>query len=162
MKIHIIHTLENNVKMCHELLDEMLNEVLEPEEFTTKRKFDGEQYTQDDQPSIKRKCGENMIDVDELRKTLIERTDEYIRKVALGEQVYKILGEGEVKQGALPKDMQEALELYEKENNDFDLYKDTALYPWQQECMKHINNKSDREVIWIVGEKTNEGKSYFQ
>ena len=88
---------------------------------TTKRKFYGEQYTQDDQPSIKRKCGENMIDVDELRKMLIERTYEYNRKVALGEQVYKILGEGEVKQGALPKDMQEALELYEKENNDFNL-----------------------------------------
>ena len=163
MKRHIIHTLENNVLMCRELLDEMLNEVLEPEDHpTTKRKFDGGQYTQDDQPSIKRKCGENMIDVDELRKTLIERTDEYNRKVALGEQVYKILGEGEVKQGALPKDMQEALELYEKENNDFDLYKDTALYPWQQECMKYINNKSDREVYWIVGQKTNEGKSFFQ
>ena len=86
---------------------------------TTKRKFEGEQYTQDDQPSIKRKCGENMIDVDELRKTLIERTDEYNGKVALGEQVYKILGEGEVKQGALPKDMQEALELYEKEKKQF-------------------------------------------
>ena len=42
------------------------------------------QYTQDDQPNIKRKCGENMIDVDELRKTLIERTYEYNRKVALG------------------------------------------------------------------------------
>ena len=58
--------------------------------------------------------------------------------------------------------MQEALELYEKENNDFDLYKDTALYPWQQELIKHINNKSEREVYWIVGEKTHEGKSYFQ
>ena len=58
--------------------------------------------------------------------------------------------------------MQEALELYEMENNDLDLYMDTALYPWQQELMKHINNKSDREVYWIVGQKTNEGKSYFQ
>ena len=28
--------------------------------------------------------------------------------------------------------------------------------------MKHINNKSDREVYWIVGQKTNEGKSFFQ
>ena len=44
MKIHIIHTLENNEQMCHELLDEMLNKVLEPEEqsFTTKRKYDEE------------------------------------------------------------------------------------------------------------------------
>merc|ERR1712030_281246 len=107
---------------CRELLDEMLNEVLEPQESTTKRKFDVGQYTQHDQPSIKRKCGENMVNDDKLRKTLIERTDEYNRKVALGEQVYKILGEGEVKQGALPKDMQEALELYEKENNDFNLF----------------------------------------
>ena len=53
MKIHIIHTLENNEQMCHELLDK----VIEPEEqsFTTKRKYDGKHDTQDDQPSIKRK-----------------------------------------------------------------------------------------------------------
>ena len=162
MKIHIIHTLENNVKMCRQLLNEMLNEVLEPQESTTKRKFDVGQYTQHDQPNSKRHCTDNMIDDEVLEKMLIEQTAEYDRKVALGEKVYKILGKGEVKQGALPKDMQEALELYEKENNDFDLYKDTALYPWQQECMKHINNKSDREVYWIVGQKTNEGKSFFQ
>ena len=120
MKIHIIHKGENKVIMCRELLDEMLDKVVEHEQRTRKRKFDGD-VTEDDQPSIKRKCGENMIDVDELRKMLIERTYEYNRKVALGEQVYKILGEGEVKQGALPKYMQEALELYEKENNDFKL-----------------------------------------
>ena len=71
MKIHIIHTLENNVPMCRELLDEMLNKVVEPEDHpTTKRKYDGEHDTQDDQPSIKSKCGENMIDVDELRKNV--------------------------------------------------------------------------------------------
>ena len=58
--------------------------------------------------------------------------------------------------------MQEALELYEKENNDYDLYKDTELYKWQQELLEKINKKSDREVFWIVGEKTNEGKSFFQ
>ena len=128
MKVHE----KANKQICGEVLDmqeestteikhDDANKVVELEDHpTTKRKFDGD-VTEDDQPSIKRKCGENMIDVDELRKTLIERTDEYNRKVALGEQVYKILGEGEVKQGALPKDMQEALELYEKENNDFKL-----------------------------------------
>ena len=118
MKIHIIHTLENNVKMCHELLDEMLNEVLEPEEFTTKRKFDGEQYTQDDQPSIKRKCGDNMIDDEVLEKMLEEQTVEYDRKVDLGEKVYKILGRGEVKQAALSKDMHGALCLYRHSINN--------------------------------------------
>ena len=123
MKIHIIHTLENNEQMCRELLDEMLNKVLEPEEqsFTTKRKYDGKHDTQDDQPSIKRKFNESDDDI--LRKILKEQTVEYDRKVDLGEKVYKILCEGDVKQRALSKDMQEALELYEMENNDFDLYR---------------------------------------
>ena len=84
MKIHIIHTNENNVLMCRELLDEMLDKVVEHEQPTRKRKLDGD-VTEDNHPTSKRKCGENMIDVDELRKTLIERTDEYNRKVALGE-----------------------------------------------------------------------------
>ena len=70
MKIHIIHTNENNALMCRELLDEMLGKVVEHEQPTRKRKLDGEQYTQDDQPSIKSKFNE--IDVDELRKMLKE------------------------------------------------------------------------------------------
>ena len=66
MKIHIIHTLENNVKMCRQLLNEMLNEVLEPQESTTKRKHEDNESQA--QPNIKRKCVENIIDVDELTK----------------------------------------------------------------------------------------------
>ena len=149
--------------MCRELLDEMLDKVVEHEQPTRKRKLDGD-VTEDNHPTSKRKCGDNMIDDDDevLEKMLEEQTVEYDRKVDLGEKVYKILGRGKVKQAALSRDMQKALELYEMENNDFDLYKDTALYPWQQECMKYINNKSDREVYWIVGQKTNEGKSFFQ
>ena len=67
MKRHIIHTLENNALMSRELLDEMLNKVVEPEDHpTTKRKFDGEHDTQDNQPSIKRKFNET--DEEALRK----------------------------------------------------------------------------------------------
>ena len=82
--------------------------------------------------------GGDELDLDDLRKTLKEQTVEYKRKIHLGEKVYKILGEGEVMQGALSKDMQEALGLYEKENNDYDVYKDAVLYPWQEELMKHM------------------------
>ena len=85
--------------------------ILVQEESTTKRKYD-EDYVQDDKTSIKQHCGENEIDVDELEKMLKERTAEYKRKVALGEKVYKILGKGKVKQGALSKDMKEDLEIY--------------------------------------------------
>ena len=72
MKIHIIHTLENNVKMCRQLLNEMLNEVLEPQESTTKRKHEDNESQA--QSNIKRKCGDNMIDDDDevLEKMLEE------------------------------------------------------------------------------------------
>ena len=123
MKVHE----KANKQICGEVLDGILdkmfvqeestteikhddaNKVVELEDHpTTKRKFDGEQYTQDDQPSMKRKCGDNMIDDDDevLEKMLEEQTVEYDRKVDLGEKVYKILGEGDVKQSSLSKDMQ--------------------------------------------------------
>ena len=107
MKIHIIHTNENNALMCRELLDEMLDKVVEHEQPTRKRKLDGD-ITEDNHPTSKRKCGDNMIDDDDevLEKMLEEQTVEYDRKVDLGEKVYKILGEGDVKQSSLSKDMQ--------------------------------------------------------
>ena len=42
--------------------------------------------------------------------------------------------------------------MYRNEDDEYDLYKDTVLYPWQEELMKHMN-PTDRQVIWIVGEK---------
>merc|ERR1712215_178802 len=112
-----------------------------------------------DQPVIKRKYE---IDYEDLEKIMKEETDEFDMKIALGEAIEHILGKGEVKQAALSKDKQEALELYRNEDDDFYRYKDTVLYPWQQELLGKINEKSDRQVFWIVGEKTNEGKKYFQ
>ena len=90
-----------------------------------------------------------------------EETDKFDRKISLGESIENILYKDEVKQAALSKDKQEALELYRNEDDEYDLYKDTVLYPWQESLLKYMK-PSDREVIWAVGEKTNEGKSYFQ
>ena len=41
---------------------------------------------------LKKKC--NVINIDELRKSMEEETAEYDRKIALGKEVEKILGEG--------------------------------------------------------------------
>merc|ERR1712030_211988 len=72
---------------------------------TAKRKLDED----GNNTTTKNKLGGDELDLDALRKTLKEQTTEYKRKLCLGEKVYKILGEGEVMQGALLKDMQEAL-----------------------------------------------------
>ena len=154
---------------------EMVDKMFVGDESTTERNHDGEHYTTNcttakrkhndndtyDQPIIKIKLGEDEIDLNELRKTVKEQTVEHDRKIALGKGVHTILGEGEGKQTALSKDLQEALELYRNEDEDYDLYKNTVLYPWQEELLKHMN-PTHREVIWVVGKKTNEGKSYFQ
>ena len=50
MKRHIIHTVENNVLMCRELLNEMLDKVVEHEQPTRKRKLDGD-VTEDNHPT---------------------------------------------------------------------------------------------------------------
>ena len=74
-----------------------------------------------------------------------------IEKQLLEKQLKFFLRKGEVKRATISKDKQEALELYRNEDDEYDLYKDTVLYPWQEELMKHMN-PTDRQDIWIVGE----------
>ena len=85
---------KTNKQICGEVLDGILdnmfvqeestteikhddaNKVVELEDHpTTKRKFDGEQYTQDDRPTLKRKYGEDQSTQD---KTPIKRKCEYL------------------------------------------------------------------------------------
>merc|ERR1711984_51336 len=128
MKVHIICTFpkvqtENSEEICKVIVNDIIvNKMFEQnaaterkhdgehEQPTRKRKLDGD-VTEDNHPTSKRKCGDNMIDEDDevLEKMLEEQTVEYDRKVDLGEKVYKILGRGKVKQAALSRDMQEAL-----------------------------------------------------
>ena len=86
---------------------------------------------------------------------------EYEEKIALGKALYKILNEGEVQEESFPPQWQNALDLYLKQGHQIDL-ETAVLKPWQAELMKHIDNPSDREVFWIVGEACGEGKTWFQ
>ena len=87
---------------------------------------------------------------------MIEQTIDYRQKIALGETVFKILGEGEVEEGVLVKDMKEALDLYIKQGEDLVLM-NAVLKPWQT-----ANSKpTDRHIIWVIRKKGNEGKTWF-
>ena len=48
---------------------------------------------------------------------MIEQTEEYKEKIALGADIYKILDEGKVEECALATDMKDALDLYMKQGN---------------------------------------------
>ena len=117
MKVHE----KANKQICGEVLDGILDKMFVQEESTTEIKHDdGEHDAANCQPSKKRKFNE--IDDEALEKILKEQTVEYDRKIAfkiaLGKGVDTILREGEVKQAALSKDMQDALYLYRQSINN--------------------------------------------
>ena len=170
MKVHVIYTspevqVENSEEICKDIVNDIVDKMFMQEnstleithdQATLKRKHDDDDVQA--QSNIKKKY---KIDVEDLEKAMEKENDEYNRTIAFGEAIEKVLRKGKVKQASLSKDKKEALEAYRKEDDQFDVYKDAVLYPWQEELMKHMI-PTDRQVIWVVGEKTDEGKSFFQ
>ena len=109
----------------------------------------------------KRSKEESESNTEELRKQLIMFENEYQRKLTLGKDIYKMIGEGIASYQALPNDMKEALNTYMEHQEDFRDMGNVELKPWQNELMKYIE-PHDREIIWVVGKDGNEGKSWFQ
>ena len=109
----------------------------------------------------KRLNEESESNTEELRKQLIMLGNEYQRKLTLGKDIYKMIGEGIAPYQALPNDMKEALDTYIEHQEDFTDVGNVELKPWQNELMKYIE-PHDREIIWVVGKDGNEGKSWFQ
>ena len=109
----------------------------------------------------KRLNEESESNTEELRKQLIKLENEYQRKLTLGKDIYKMIGEGIAPYQALPNDMKDALDTYMEHQEDFTDVGNVELKPWQNELMKYIE-PHDREIIWVVGKDGNEGKSWFQ
>ena len=156
MKVHLKIQSENkpNEELCRELVFEVVDNVIEKCNSTNVHKVEKNE--------LKRKLEETETDDDDnVRKVILLKTEEYKKKIALGKTVYKVLGEGEGEEEALPYNYKRALELYMKQGDGF-IYKDVELKPWQRELMEQINTPSDRHIIWIVGEACGEGKTWFQ
>ena len=109
----------------------------------------------------KRKHDGTAEEYEALKKYLIEKTNEYKAKITLGENVYLILGEGEVPEDSLPREMKEALDIYMKQAQEL-YYNNVELKPWQKELLEYMDHPTQRQIIWIVGKSCGEGKSWFQ
>ena len=101
------------------------------------------------------------IDEKALERTALKINKEYEEKVELGKALYKILNKGVVQEESFPPEWQRALDLYLKQGHQID-HDTVVLKPWQMELMKHIDNPSDRKILWVQGEKCGEGKTWFQ
>ena len=96
-----------------------------------------------------------------LENVIVGDINEYKRKLELGREVKLIVQELNEPTVGLRKEHAEALELFEKHGQVKDV-KPVEWRPWQKGVLEYINNPTQRRIIWVVGGRGDEGKSFFQ
>ena len=110
--------------------------------------------------STSRSCKPISINEEAVLKTLDMHAEEYERKLELGEIIYKHVKDRGIPEESLPKEYKEAKDLYVKNKQNIDI-NNVILRRRQEGLLKYVN-PSNREIIWVIGRKGNEGKSWFQ
>ena len=88
----------------------------------------------------------------------------YDENIALGEQIASIITNGQAKEESLSQKNKYCLNLYRK-NKALIAVQGQELKKWQIELMKYFTEEvgpSYREIVWVIGTRGNEGKSWFQ
>ena len=91
----------------------------------------------------------------------LQDNQDYLHKIELGKQIIVIINEGVVKEQSLSRSREEALDFYRKQTPMRNMIQ-VELRLWQQELMDMIGTPTEREVIWVLGIKGEEGKTWFQ
>ena len=101
------------------------------------------------------------IDNVALKNSITREYNEYNRKLELGREIKQIVQELNAPTACLSKDKKEALELFENRGQVKEI-KAVEWRPWQRDMLEYVNSPTQRRIIWIVGKKGNEGKTFFQ
>ena len=115
MKVHEIHFLDEGEATFNQLCKNKVNEAMKKPLVDSEA---NQEMNYDSQRPSKRKIEDFDAEGAKLRKYLNKHNDEYNRKIVLGKEVYKILGEGNIQEASLPKEMKEALTLYMTNDHD--------------------------------------------
>ena len=97
---------------------------------------------------------------EEMTKTMIKDDEEYKYNVACGKKIYEDVNKYGIKEESLRREYKELLDMYMKQRNMIDI-DNVILRTWQTALLEYMV-PTNREVIWIIGTKGNEGKSWFQ
>ena len=100
------------------------------------------------------------VEVIELESETLVDNEKYLSMIELGNRIMEILHKGIVHEESLDKENKEALDLYRKQIPRMDI-DSVELRKWQKDLMQ-LMRPSRRQIIWVVGRKGNEGKSWFQ
>ena len=104
----------------------------------------------------------NVVDDDvNLEKDLLKDNQLYLERIELGKKIAIILDKGVIREESLTKERKVSLDLYRRQRPRFDIAT-MELRPWQKDALKLVELPSERKVIWIMGRRGNEGKTWFQ
>ena len=89
--------------------------------------------------------------------------DLYIKNVDIGRQVSIVLTNGDIPEESLSKEHKLCLDLFRAQQPTTEVAS-AELRPWQTKLLDAIEQvqMNDRMIIWVMGRKGNEGKSWFQ
>ena len=98
-----------------------------------------------------------------LKFQLLQNNEAYKNNVNLGRKISKVLDEGIVFEESLTKQHKFCLQLFRAQQTTTDVT-NAELRPWQTQLLDVIaqDQMNDRMIIWVMGRKGNEGKSWFQ
>ena len=97
-----------------------------------------------------------------LEMTQAER--QYRQKLEMGETVSTLFNSNEhLSEESLSNEYKKALKMYRQSQvQHVPVYEHATLKPWQKEVLTFIQQPTHREVIWVVGQKGGEGKTFLQ
>ena len=93
-------------------------------------------------------------------KKLWKDNEEYKEKLERGKILYEEVNQQGIQEESLCQEYKVLLDIYRKQKKNIDI-ENVTLRPWQENLLKYMK-PSDREIIWVIGVKGNEGKSWFQ
>ena len=103
----------------------------------------------------------------DMKEMMLEMTNaerQYRRNLEVGQAVSTLLNSNEnLSEESLTDKYKKALKLYrESQVRHVPGYEYATLKPWQKEVLTFIQQPTHREVIWVVGQKGGEGKTFLQ
>ena len=99
---------------------------------------------------------------EELEKNVLCQTAEFNRKIEIGRQLKIIIEKHGLNIHASAENMKDALKAYEHYGKNKNM-EEINWRGWQKDLRQYMNYvPCSRKIIWVVGERGNEGKSFFQ
>ena len=95
------------------------------------------------------------LESEEMTKRLIKDDEEYKYKVERGKKIYEEVGKYGIKEESLCLEYKELLDMYMKQRENIDV--DSVILRTKQTALLQYMKPSYREVIWVIGKKSDEG-----